>query len=323
MGLLDVVLNPLKDYVSLSDLLLLIGENTQNPLYDICLYLQSVKFGEAVTPYKINQDFALYECKDFIKNMDGLNAVSSIIDDIANHLKQDESDRKLVVQSLMGLNEICGWQEHIKRYFYQEWQKEYYFKRQDLLAFKPLAKCLELNFAMQEEYREIARLRRQLQQVLDGRYLSSLISQNDRLRKENETLQAKLQPNIKKYGTLSEQLEQQTQTETISELQNRIAELESQLASQSENGTPASEPYFDKDDIYTYPPELDMAVRIWHEIYRTDNMPKHFTNHSEKFTQACRNLRFNFTESAIKNRLQKVTTPQSQKNKTKNKNSLN
>ncbi|WII95771.1 hypothetical protein LU276_02760 [Moraxella haemolytica] len=239
MGLLDITLNPLKDYISLPDLLLLIGENTQNPLYDICLYLQSVKFGEAVTPYKINQDFALYECKDFIKNMDGLNAVSSIIDDIANNLKQDESDRKLVVQSLMGLNEICGWQEHIKRYFYQEWQKEYYFKRQDLLAFEPLAECLEPNFAMQEEYREIARLRKQLQQVLDGRYLSSLISQNDRLKKENETLQAKLQPNINRYGTLSEQLEQQAQTETISKLQNRIAELESQLASQSENGTPA------------------------------------------------------------------------------------
>ncbi|WP_432480707.1 hypothetical protein [Moraxella sp. ZY200743] len=101
--MLDITLNPLKDYISLPDLLLLIGENTQNPLYDICLYLHSVKFGEAVTPYKINQDFALYECKDFIKNMDGLNAVSSIIDDIANNLKQDESDRKLVVQSLMGL----------------------------------------------------------------------------------------------------------------------------------------------------------------------------------------------------------------------------
>lgn len=86
---------------------------------------------------------------------------------------------------------------------------------------------------MQEEYRENERLRRQLQQVLDGRYLSSLISQNDRLRKENETLQAKLQPNINRYGTLSEQLEQQTQIETISELQNRIAELESQLANQS------------------------------------------------------------------------------------------
>lgn len=235
MGLLDEFMNPLKDCISLSDLLIEIGENTNSPLYEICVYLRLKKFGEKVTFYKLNQDYELYECKNSLKNMDGLNAVSSIIDDIANNLKQDESDRKLVVQSLMGLNEICGWQEHIKRYFYQEWQKEYYFKRQDLLAFKPLAECLELNFAMQEEYREIARLRKQLQQVLDGRYLSSLISQNDRLRKENETLQAKLQPNIKKYGTLSEQLEQQTQTETISELQNRIAELESQLASQSEN----------------------------------------------------------------------------------------
>ncbi|WP_432480706.1 hypothetical protein [Moraxella sp. ZY200743] len=114
------------------------------------------------------------------------------------------------------------------------------------MAFEPLAKCLEPNFAMQEEYREIARLRKQLQQVLDGCYLSSLISQNDRLKKENETLQPKLQPNINRYGTLSEQLEQQTQTETINdlqqqnnELQDRIAELESRLATQSANTTPA------------------------------------------------------------------------------------
>lgn len=240
MGLLDEFMNPLKDCISLSDLLIEIGENTNSPLFEICLYLRLKKFGEKVTFYKLNQDYELYECKDFIKNIDGLNAISSIIDDIANNLKQDESDKRLLVQSLDGLEHINGYKDHIKRYFYIEWQKEFYFKRQDLLAFEPLAKCLEPNFAMQEEYREIARLRKQLQQILDGRYLSSLISQNDRLRKENETLQAKLQPNINRYGTLSEQLEQQTQTKTISELQNRIADLERQLANQSENGTPAT-----------------------------------------------------------------------------------
>lgn len=217
MGLLDKTLSPLKDYISLSDLLLLIGENTQTPLYDICIYLRLTKFGELITFYKINQDFVLYECEDHLKDMNGLNGVSSIIDDIANNLKQDESDRKLVVQSLLSLNDIRGWQEHIKRYFYQEWQKEFYFKRQDLLAFEPIKDCLTPNFAIQDEYREIVRLRKQLQQILNEPYLARLISQNDRLRKENETLEIQQQQN--------------------SELQNRIAELESQLVMQS-NDTP-------------------------------------------------------------------------------------
>lgn len=217
MGLLDKTLSPLKDYISLSDLLLLIGENTQTPLYDICIYLRLTKFGELITFYKINQDFVLYECKDHLKDMNGLNGISSIIDDIANNLKQDESDRKLVVRSLLSLNDIRGWQEHIKRYFYQEWQKEFYFKRQDLLAFEPIKDCLTPNFAIQDEYREIVRLRKQLQQILNEPYLARLISQNDRLRKENETLEIQQQQN--------------------SELQNRIIELESQLVMQS-NDTP-------------------------------------------------------------------------------------
>lgn len=116
----------------------------------------------------------------------------------------------------------------------------------------------------------------------------------------------------------------QTTTETntlqtqLDQAHARIAELE-KMVEQSKTTTA---PIFDSQDSYTYPPELDMAIKIWVEIYQTDNIPKHFTNHSDKFTQACKNLGFAFTENAIETRLKKVTTPQSQKEKTKNKNSL-
>lgn len=98
----------------------------------------------------------------------------------------------------------------------------------------------------------------------------------------------------------------------------RIAELEKVV----EQSRATVTPIFDSQDSYTYPPELDVAIKIWLEIYQTDNIPKHLTNHSDKFTQACKNLGFSFTENAVKTRLKKVTTPQSQKEKTKNKNSL-
>lgn len=120
MGLLDEFMSPLKDCISLSDLLIEIGENTNSPLFEICRYLQLKKFGEKVTFYKLNQDYELYECKNSINNMDGLNGVSSIIDDIANNLKQAESDKRLVVQSLDGLEHINGYKDHIKRYFHIE-----------------------------------------------------------------------------------------------------------------------------------------------------------------------------------------------------------
>lgn len=103
----------------------------------------------------------------------------------------------------------------------------------------------------------------------------------------------------------------------------RITELEQQLQSnQSENNTPTYLPCFDEANIYTYPPELDKAIKIWVEIYQTDNIPKHLTNHSDKFTQACKNLGFSFTGGAVKERLKKITTPQNRKEKTKSQNSL-
>lgn len=104
----------------------------------------------------------------------------------------------------------------------------------------------------------------------------------------------------------------------ITALNAQIRELEKIM----EQSKTATTPIFDSQDGYTYPPELDMAIKIWIEIYQTDNIPKHLTNHSDKFTQACKNLGFSFTENAVKTRLKKVTTPQSQKEKTKNKNSL-
>ena len=100
------------------------------------------------------------------------------------------------------------------------------------------------------------------------------------------------------------------------DLLKRIAELESQT-------NIAKLPYFDNSDFYTYPPELDMAIKIWHEIYQTDNLPKHFTNHSDKFTQACKNLGFKSDVKAMMERIKKVTTPQKAKEKTKNKNRKN
>lgn len=100
------------------------------------------------------------------------------------------------------------------------------------------------------------------------------------------------------------------------DLLKRIAELESQT-----NITTL--PNFDNSDFYTYPPELDKAIKIWYEIYQTDNLPKHFTNHSEKFTQACKNLGFKFDVKAMMERIKTVTTPQKAKEKTKNKNRQN
>lgn len=104
----------------------------------------------------------------------------------------------------------------------------------------------------------------------------------------------------------------------LDQANERITELEKII----EQSKTATTPIFDSQDGYTYPLELDMAIKIWIEIYQTDNIPKHLTNHSDKFTQACKNLGFSFTENAVKTRLKKVTTPQSQKEKTKNKNSL-
>lgn len=105
----------------------------------------------------------------------------------------------------------------------------------------------------------------------------------------------------------------QNKADEIATLQAHIAELESQT-------NIITLPYFDNSDLYTYPPELDMAIKIWHEIYQTDNMPKHFTNHSEKFTQACKNLGFDYKENAMIKRIRTITTPQKTKEKTKNKN---
>ena len=100
------------------------------------------------------------------------------------------------------------------------------------------------------------------------------------------------------------------------DLLKRITKLESQT-------NIAKLPYFDNSDFYTYPPELDMAIKIWYEIYQTDNLPKHFTTHSDKFTQACKNLGFKLDVTAMKERIKIVTTPQKAKEKTKNKNRQN
>lgn len=113
---------------------------------------------------------------------------------------------------------------------------------------------------------------------------------------------------------LNDQLK--NQADEIATLQARITKLESQT-------NIAKLPYFDNSDFYTYPPELDMAIKIWYEIYQTDNLPKHFTTHSDKFTQACKNLGFKLDVTAMKERIKIVTTPQKAKEKTKNKNRQN
>lgn len=119
------------------------------------------------------------------------------------------------------------------------------------------------------------------------------------------------------YALLYKDYETDTATlqAQLDQANERITELEQQLA--KKNSTPANLPCFDKDNVYTYPPELDMAVKIWTEIYQTDHLPKHLSHHSDKFRQACKNLGFSFAENAVETRLKKVTTPKNQKDKTK------
>ena len=85
--------------------------------------------------------------------------------------------------------------------------------------------------------------------------------------------------------------------------------------------------FFDENNIYTYPPELDMAIKIWCELYKDKDIHSEVFSHTEIFNRAVRKLGFDLrtadkpngiTEADNTKRIRRITTPQQNKDKTRN-----
>ena len=138
-------------------------------------------------------------------------------------------------------------------------------------------------------------------------------------------------------SVLKGHLEQQAQDKqaTINRLTNelnqanaQIAELEQQAGKVSDKAANTQAlPFFDENNIYTYPPELDMAIKIWCELYKDKDIHSEVFSHTEIFNRAVRKLGFDLrtadkpngiTEADNTKRIRRITTPQQNKDKTRN-----
>lgn len=203
MTLKDRVLQPLSPYISLSELLFLITKNTNAPLYDICIYLLQARIGNHVQTYRLNKHFEFYEWT--LKDTDNRPPLDSILYEIATNLKMNDHDKRLCVYSLKDLDKLQEFSEYTKRYFYTDFEKDLYYRREQLADFTPLTDLVNENLSLQQEYNELAELRKECQHL---RGLVEVLSSDGELFKA-------INKN-KEYEQIIMQLEQQLQaTDTI------------------------------------------------------------------------------------------------------------
>lgn len=354
MGLLDKISKPTDDYIAVSHFIKKLSETNNFPVYDIITYLNHYDFVEKIHAFHIDMDlkiipFHSVDYQNLQASFDKLQTTCLGTNFIWTDINFDKLKKELA-----GFMDLEPFYKLANPYNSMHW----YFKKQDLADFEPLQgyvdflgvnptpkqyplfykndffdlnECASLiaGYDPSDNWSSAERIQAYnlvLASVSNGKFKPHPHQENDYLIGADDFREWLISKNIfiDGFTNVSTQKTPTTQNQPTDpqqeneRLQARIAELEQQLATQ--NSTPANLPCFDENDVYTYPPELDMAVKIWTEIYQTDHLPKHLSHHSDKFRQACKNLGFSFSENAVETRLKKVTTPQSQKEKTKNKN---
>ena len=66
---------------------------------------------------------------------------------------------------------------------------------------------------------------------------------------------------------------------------------------------------FNKEDDYSYPPELDLANQIWKKIYIEKDYSERQTSHNSRFENATKKLGIKFVNPTQEKRLRVITTP--------------
>lgn len=96
----------------------------------------------------------------------------------------------------------------------------------------------------------------------------------------------------------------------LDKAQSRIIELENELK--------LHKLVFNKEDEYSYPPELDLANQIWKKIYIEKDYPDKFISHNSRFEHIIKKLGLDLKNPTQAKRIKTITTPKENKEAKKN-----